>query len=133
MNVFSGHISNIQVSKSLSMISVAIDNAHILKAILVETPETASYLKEGKQISVLFKETEVIITPEEEPLISVENKIRATIAIIEKGELLSKVTLASSIGDIVALVTSEILEGLSLKEGQNVVAMVKVNEIMLSK
>lgn len=133
MNVFSGHIYDIQVSKSLSIVSVKLDDHNFLKAILLETPETASHLKKGNQITVLFKETEVIISKEGNTLISVENKIEATIKNIEKGALLSKVLLASSIGEITALITSEILDELSLKKDQKVVAMIKINEIMLSR
>lgn len=133
MNVFSGHISDIQVSKNLSIVSVKINDHHLLKTILVETPETASYLKKGNQITILFKETEVIISTEENILISIQNKIKATVKNIEKGTLLSKVILASSIGEIVALITSEILDELSLEKDQKVMAMIKVNEIMLSR
>lgn len=133
MNVFSGHISDIQVSKSLSIVSVKIDDHNLLKTILVETPETASHLKKGNQITILFKETEVIISKEENTLISIENKIKVTIKNVEKGALLSKVILESSIGEITALITSEILDELSLEKDQKVVAMIKVNEIMLSR
>lgn len=47
--------------------------------------------------------------------------------------LLSKITLRTAIGDIVAIITTEILNELSLKENLAVIVMIKVNEIMLSK
>jgi len=133
MNTFSGYISDIKVNQSLSMVSIRI-NEHIeLKTILVETPETASYLQNGNIVNVLFKETEVIISKEDIPFISVQNKIEATIKKIKKGALLSKVVLTTEIGDIAAILTTEAIDKMSLKENLVVIAMIKVNEIMLSR
>ncbi len=133
MNVFSGHISDIQVNKSLSMVSVRISERVELKTILVETPETASYLSVGNIVNVLFKETEVIISKEEYPLISVQNKIKATIEEVKKGLLLSKLTLKTEIGAVASLIATEVLDEMALTENQEVIVMVKINEIMISR
>ncbi|MHA7058661.1 TOBE domain-containing protein [Aquimarina sp. M1] len=133
MNVFSGHISAIQVNESLSMVSVWINTYTTLKTILVETPKTASYLKIGNTVNVLFKETEVIISTENRLSISVQNKMKATIKKITKGVLLSKLLLSTTIGDIVSILATEVLEELVLEENQEVIAMIKTNEIMLSQ
>ncbi len=133
MNVFSGHISDIQVSKNLSMVSIEINEYIKLKTILVETPDTAPYLHKGNLVKLLFKETEVIISKDDSSLISIQNKIPATIKKCDSGVLLSKITLRTAIGDIVAIITTEILNELSLKENLAVIVMIKVNEIMLSK
>ncbi|MFD2562733.1 TOBE domain-containing protein [Aquimarina rubra] len=133
MNVFSGHISYIQVNESLSMVSVRMNEFIELKTIVVETPETASYLSKGNSVNVLFKETEVIIGNEDTLSISIQNKIKATIKEIKKGVLLSRLTLKSAIGDIVAIIATEAVEELMLVEDQEVIAMIKVNEIMLSQ
>lgn len=133
MNVFSGHISSIQVNESLSIVSVRINEHVELKTILVETPETASYLKIENTVELLFKETEVIIAKEDQISISVQNKIKATIKKLERGVLLSKLLLKTDIGDVIAIITAEALNELMLVENQEVIAMVKVNEIMLSR
>ncbi|WP_299259970.1 TOBE domain-containing protein [uncultured Aquimarina sp.] len=133
MNILSGHISDILVNESLSMVSIRI-NEHIeLKTILVETPETASYLKIENVVEVLFKETEVIISKEDTNSISIQNKIKAIIKKIKKGVLLSRLTLNSEIGDIIAIITTEALDELALTENQEIIAMIKVNEIMISR
>ncbi|WP_027395346.1 TOBE domain-containing protein [Aquimarina latercula] len=133
MNVFSGHISDIQVSKNLSMVSIEINEHTKLKTILVETPDTASYLHKGNSVKLLFKETEVIISKDDSSLISIQNKIPATIKKCDSGVLLSKIVLHTAIGDIVAIITTEILNELELKENLAVIVMIKANEIMLSK
>ncbi|AXT52745.1 tobe domain protein [Aquimarina sp. BL5] len=133
MNVFSGHISDIKVSESLSMVSVRLSEHVELKAIIVETPETASYLKIENAVEVLFKETEVIISKEDTLSISIQNKVKATIKDVTKGMLLSKLILKSDIGDMIAILATEALDEMMLTENQEVIAMIKVNEIMISK
>jgi len=91
MNIFSGHISAIVINESLSMVSVQFDQGVSLKTIVVETPETASYLRIGNAIQVLFKETEVILAKQDTLAISVQNQIPGTIQAIERGVLLSKI------------------------------------------
>ena len=63
MNVFSGHISNIQVNKSLSMVAVHIREGVELKTMVVETPATASYLRTGSTVQVLFKDCLLYTSP----------------------------------------------------------------------
>lgn len=131
MNIFSGTISDIEVNKSLSLITVDVDSI-VLKAIVVETPETAAYLKKGNMVDILFKETEVILAKESATSISIQNKIRGTVQKIERGMMLSKLVLNSAIGDIIAIVATEALDELTLVSDQEVIAMIKINEIMLS-
>ena len=132
MNVFSGHISNIQVNKSLSMVAVQIREGIELKTMVVETPTTASYLRTGNTVRVLFKETEVMVAKKDYGPISIQNIISGVIKKIERGVLLSKLTITTDIGAIVSILTTEAIDEMMLLEEQEVVAMVKVNEIMLS-
>ncbi len=133
MNIFSGHISDIQVNESLSLVSIKINEQAILQVIVVETPQTAPYLIKKNPIQVLFKETEVIITKEDIPDISIENKIKGTVNTIEKGILLSTLSMDSEIGTIVAILSTEALQKLNLEKGSVVIAMIKINEIMLAE
>ena len=132
MNSISGQISQIEVSGHLSIVSVAVAEQLQLKAIVVETPASASYLKEGQPIQLLFKETEVVIGSREQLSISLQNKIPATIIQLEKGQLLSRLTLATAVGQINAIISTHAIQELQLHEQQMVTAMVKLNEVMLS-
>jgi len=114
MNTFSGHISDIQTKDSLSIVTVRIDDTILLKTIIVETPETASYLTKGHAIRVLFKETEVILAKEDLLSISVQNKIKGTIKSIETGVLLSKVYVSTNAGEVAAVLATEALTTLVL-------------------
>ena len=131
MNVFSGRIYNIEVSKSLSLVSVRVGTTE-LKAIVVETPKTASYLAIGTTVDLVFKETEVIVTTEVLSSISVQNRIEGNVQEITQGTILSKVCIGSDIGNIIAIVSTEALGEMKLTINQQVVVMIKINEIMIS-
>ncbi|WP_373057635.1 molybdopterin-binding protein [Zunongwangia sp. H14] len=132
MNKLKGEISAIESSGSLSMLDILVKGIH-LKVIVVETPETASYLKTGKKMNLLFKETEVVLSKNPALSISIENSIKGTVTAITKEKLLSKVELASPQGNISAVVSTEKLVEMQLKENAEVLVMLKSNEIMLSE
>jgi molybdopterin-binding protein len=133
MNSLKGHIKEVQVNGSLSLVTIALSDEIFFKAIIIETPETASYLSEGHLVKVLFKETEVVIGRDIKHLISLQNQIRGKIKRIERGLLLSNIIITTSAGDISSIITTNAADQLNLKEELTVYAMVKTNEIMLSE
>jgi len=132
MNVLKGKIEYITVNKNLSLISVNV-NGQLLSAIVIDNPETAPYLKQGNSIKIIFKETEVIIGKEKTDNISLQNKFTGTVESIETGELLSKLTLNTTIGKIISIITTNAVNQLELKKDSEITAMVKTNEIMLTE
>lgn len=131
MNKLQAVVDYFQVEGSLSMVKVSVRDV-FLSAIVIETPETAPYLKKGKKVEVLFKETEVVLAKELPVNISLENYLFCKVMKIEKGELLCRVYLSFQEREITSLITSSSLLSINLSEGDEVVAMVKVNELMLS-
>ncbi len=131
MNSLQGHISKIETSGNLSIVQVTVDEQIVLKSIVIETSETASYLRLGTPIAVLFKETEVIIGTGGTDYISLQNKIPAIIQHIEKGQLLCKLTMLTSKGEIGSIISTNSAERMGLMPGTQVTAMIKLNEVML--
>lgn len=132
MNSLQGHITDIEVSGSLSIVTVRVNSENSMKAIVIETPETAPYLFHGNEVNVLFKETEVVIGLEHNLAVSMQNRIDGTIIRIEKGDLISKIRLDTSAGIIASVISTAAIGQLNLREGLFVTAMVKLTEIMLS-
>lgn len=132
MNAFKGTIQSIETQGSLSLVKIKV-LTFLFSTIILETPSTASYLKEGNTIRVLFKETEVVIGKGTDHLISMQNKLAGEILTIEKGLLLSKLILHTAIGELTAIITSNAVKQLALEKGEKVTAMIKTNEITLSK
>lgn len=131
MNRIEGHISKIECSGSLSIASISVHEDISLKTIIVETPDTASYLQIGHPITVLFKETEVVIGKGDLFSISLQNRIEGTIDLIDIGKLISQVHLTTKVGKISSVVSSHAVQQLSLQKGDTVTALIKLNEIML--
>ncbi len=132
MNVFEGTVFSIRTSGKMSQVVVKSGDI-TFTTIVIDTPESCDYLVEGKPIQVIFKETEVIISKDLNPAISLRNRVKGTIDSIERGELLSKIEIRCSAGVISSYITSNAVEELNLDVGDLVLAMIKSNEIMLSK
>ena len=131
MNSFNGNIKTIQVNGNLSLVLIEVTPKLQLKAIVIDTPETATYLQSEASVAVLFKETEVIIATAEVPQISLQNRIPASIVSIEKGALLTKLKLQSDASVLIAIISTDSASHLELQEGKKVIAMIKLNEVML--
>ncbi|MBH14464.1 MAG: tobe domain protein [Leeuwenhoekiella sp.] len=131
MNSFNGNIKTIQVNGNLSLVLIEVTPKLQLKAIVIDTPETATYLQSEASVAVLFKETEVIIATAEVPQISLQNRIPASIVSVEKGALLTKLKLQSDASVLIAIISTDSASHLELQEGKKVIAMIKLNEVML--
>lgn len=131
MNKFKGHINQVEVSGRLSIATIDILEDIQLKSIIIETPDTASYLQKGKAVTLLFKETEVVLGLNTKQHISIENKLTCKVSKIERGHLLSKVVLSTKAGIITSIISTQALKELDININQDVIAMVKLNEIML--
>jgi len=132
MNVLNGKITAIKTKGSLSLVQINVSDI-FLNTIIIETPKTASYLKKGTPIKVVFKETEVIIAKGTTNNLSLQNKVLGSIFEIEKGDFLSKITIDSEVGKIVVIITTEAVEELQLNINDEVTAMMQTTEIMLSE
>jgi molybdate transport system regulatory protein len=132
MNIFKGKITSIKVSGSLSLVEVNVDDI-LFKSIVIETPGTAAWLVDDNEINVIFKETEVVIGKGSQHAVSMQNKIPGKIFEIDNGALLSKITIVTPVGKVVAIITYNAVQQLQLQVGETITAMIKTNEIMLSQ
>jgi molybdate transport system regulatory protein len=132
MNILKGYIEGIKVNGDLSVVKVNVAGT-IFSTIVIDTPETAPYLQLDNEVKVIFKETEVIIGVGDMSGISLRNKIMGTVKRIDHDILLSKLTMNTEMGDITSIITSNAVEQLKIKLGTEVTAMIKTNELILSK
>ena len=117
----------------LSVVDLKQNTAYTLNATqTIDTPTSADYLKVGKQVDIIFKETEVIIATGTALKISLQNRFKGPVKRIETGELLSKVVVSSAAGDITSIITTNAVQQLELETGVEVTALVKTNEVMLA-
>ncbi|MGB5188978.1 TOBE domain-containing protein [Robiginitalea sp.] len=132
MNRLEGHIGAIRTCDQISRVTAVLDAGQEIQAVVIETPETAPYLKKGSKTAVLFKETEVILCLPGNSQISEPNQIPAQVDKMEAGILFTWIGLRTPIGDLGAIIPSESVSLLGLTPGKEVIACVKTTEVMLS-
>lgn len=132
MNILKGHIDSIKVNGDLSIVKVRVGSS-VFSTILIDTPETAPYLFVGNEVKIIFKETEVILGVGDMSGISLRNKMKGKVSHIESDTLLSKVSIDTEMGTITSIITSNAVKQLKIVQDMELTAMVKTNELMLSK
>lgn len=132
MNKLEGIISNTTTEGELSMVEVKIQDT-VIKSIVVDNPGLSPYLNPGTGVNILFKETEVIIGYGSLQHLSLENRFQCQVVNIKQGTLLSEVKLKFNSSFITGITSSQSLVPLRLDVGQQVLAFVKINEIMISQ
>ncbi|HYG39923.1 MAG TPA: TOBE domain-containing protein [Cytophagales bacterium] len=128
MNKLKGIVSGIRSSGELSLVEIKVFE-DILTAVVLD--HTGIYFAKGKEVHILFKETEVALAVELSGKISLRNKLICRILAIEKGAILTSVKLDYNGLVITSIITTPSAELLALKTESTVTAFVKTNELML--
>lgn len=130
MNRLKGQITEINTFEDLTLLNIEIANT-IVKSIIIDDSKESQF-SVGKTVDVLFKETELIISKNKTDLISLQNQFECTITALNKGKLLSQISLDFMRLSLCSIITTHSVDKLKLVIGDKVTAMVKTNEIMLS-
>ncbi len=132
MNKLPGTITQIQQSGAILLVDVDVDG-HGFSALLIESAIRPEWLKQGNLADLVFKETEVSLAKNLSGTISMRNRMKCTVLHIERGELLSKISLKFQEYMVASAVTTRAVEALQLKIGDEVEALVKANEVSLMR
>ena len=134
MNKLSGIITKIQQSGAILLVDVDVDvDGHGFSAMLIESATQPEWLQEGNSIDLVFKETEVSLAKNLSGMISMRNRMKCLVQHIERGELLSKISLKFKGYMVTSAITTRSVELLDLKIGDEVEALVKANEVSLMR
>ncbi len=131
MNRLKAKIADIELSDSLSKVKLTVAGI-TLWTVVIEKPGATDYLRKENEVDLLFKETEVILSQSQSDSISIENVIPGQVKSISNSQLLSTVAIETEVGEIKAIVSSSALNKMQLAIGDDIVALIKINEIMLS-
>jgi len=130
MNKLTGTITSIQSSSEMSIVEVDV-SGDVFSATVLETPVSATYLKVGKKIEIIFKETEVAIGRDLTGLISIRNRFKSRIQNIVEHSILSTIVLDYRSGPITSIISTKSTHRLNLRIGDEVEWLVKTNEVSL--
>jgi molybdate transport system regulatory protein len=128
MNRLSGRISAIDVHGSIALVEAEVGEQRFT-AMLVGAGEEVAAWPIGMPVTLLFKETEVSLAKNLSGSISMRNRIAAVVTSIERGTLLTCVTLAFGGHALGSIITTRSSDALALAVGDTVEALVKTNEM----
>lgn len=128
MNRLPGRITLVQTHGSIALVDAAV-GSHRLTATLIGAGEETAAWAEGMPVVLLFKETEVSLAKNLSGMISLRNRLPATVRAIERGTLLTRVTLDFNGHTLDSIITTRSSQVLSLAVGDAVEALIKANEM----
>jgi molybdate transport system regulatory protein len=132
MNRLTGKITALSGRDGIVLVKILSAGGLALTSVILESPETAHFIREGITVDILFKETEVMIGKGDVSGISVRNRIPGEITSVKLGEILCQVELRTNGAVIRSIITKEAATDLRLSVGDHVIALVKSNEISLA-
>lgn len=130
MNRLPGRITMVEVHGSIALVEAAVGE-HRFTATLIGAGDEVAAWPAGMPVTLLFKETEVSLAKNLSGLISMRNRMQCTITAIERGKLLTRVTLDFGGHSIESVITTRSSHALSLTVGDTVEGLVKANEMTL--
>jgi len=131
MNRLKGRIIKKELSGGICRVEVKVKE-HVFAAILLEDQHFSPHLKEGREVTLLFKETEVCLAKGLSGSISLSNRIASVIEEIIESNILTRVVMNDQGQKTAAVITTASAKRMDLKVGQTVEWLVKANEIILS-
>lgn len=132
MNILTGIIAQIQQSGAILLVDVDV-NGQSFSALLIESATRPDWLQKSNTIDLVFKETEVSLAKNLSGLISLRNRMQCKVIQVQRGELLSKITMQFQQQIITSAITTRAVDSLQIAVGDAIEAMVKSNEISLMK
>jgi len=130
VNRLSGQIASIVTVGTVSRVGIEIAGA-TLSAVVLETPETAAWLRTGGAIDCLFKETEVGLARALTSPVTFGNRLEGVVKSTEHGKMFTRVRLTCPGGDFTALVGTMEAGAMDIRSGETLTALIHPGEITL--
>jgi len=130
MNQLHAVIKSIETEDHISLVMV--EAAGItFSTLVIDTPVTAAYLREGTGVIMVFKETAMSIAKNVTGELSIRNRFPATVTEIKSGKVLTAVALNYKGNNLTAVITTRAANNLAIAAGDEVEGLVKTNDISL--
>ncbi len=130
MNRIAATIKNIDTAGAISLVTLAAHGQEF-SCVLIETPETAPYLRIGHRVWMIFKETELSVATHWKGEISLRNRFPGNISQLEFGQILTKVGIDFFGTPLTAIITTASARRMGLTIGAEVTGMVKTTELAI--
>lgn len=105
----------------------------LLSVIITSVSCDDMHLSAGDSICVIIKGTDIMLAKSISGILSARNRTRGLVKQIIRGDVLSKVLIESQ-GDVIhAIITNASLDEMKINSGDEITAIVKSTELILSK
>ena len=131
MNCLEAIISSVESNAHLSLVELSVGTV-IFSAIVLETVQGNPSLKPATPVKLLFKETEVSLARNLTGELSLRNRFPVEVVAIEQGDILSAVRLNFQGNTINSVITTRSLKRMQIRVGDQLEALVKSNEMVIS-
>ncbi len=132
MNEMTGTIETIESHGKLSLCQIKVGGA-ICHVLVIDRPETVTYLREGIAVSLIVKETQVVLSLTPLSKSSMMNCFEVSISNLERGKLFTRVHMSLQGFSVTALILTRSVTHMPLEIGTEAYASIRSNEIMLSQ
>ena len=130
-NQLNVEISEVRTGAVNSLIAGKIAGGEVLKATVTVDSEKSLDLKVGKQAILLFKASSVIVSKNNHIKLSATNQIKGVVSEIKDGAVNAEVIIDANGSKISAVITKESVNGMALKVGDDVTAIIKATQIIV--
>ena len=130
-NQLNVEISEVRTGAVNSLIAGKLAGGEVLKATVTVDSEKSLDLKVGKQAIFLFKASSVSVSKNNHIKLSATNQIKGVVSEIKDGAVNAEVIIDANGSKISAVITKESVNGMALKAGDDVTAIIKATQIIV--
>ncbi len=131
-NQIAGKVANIKEGAVNCEVEVSA-GANTIKSIITKGAVADLGLKVGDDVVAIIKASNVLLAKDLPSKISARNVIKATVKSVNKGVVNSEIKIDAKDFTITSIVTISATDELSIKENDEICAIVKASDILLGK
>ncbi|PHQ65829.1 MAG: molybdenum-dependent transcriptional regulator [Sulfurimonas sp.] len=131
-NMISGHIKEFNTAEYNTKIELSISDDISLYAIIPTATFLDMNLKKDNKVFAIVQESSIMLSTEKPHGISARNILKSTISALKTDAVSSEVKLSIGKNTLTSAISNDSLESLNLKIGQEVYAIIKATDIIIS-
>lgn len=132
-NQIQGIIDAITTDGVNASILIRIKSDTSIQSVITHQAYLSLNLKEGDEITAIFKSSSVLLSRESSLLIGTQNSLLGRISHLSIGDVTAEVTLDIGKETITSLITAEAVKKLDLKVSQEVLSLINPSDVMIGK
>jgi molybdate transport system regulatory protein len=130
MNQLHAVIKSIETEDNISLVIVEAAGLHF-STLVIDTPSTASYLEQGNEVIMVFKETAMSVAKNVTGGLSIRNRFPSVVTALKSGKVLTAILLDCKGNQLTAVITTRAANDLGIVIGDSLEGLVKTNNISL--